>query len=394
MSISMQSEIKDILKNEDVAFVIGNGINRRFFSDVKSWMELLESLWEKYGTNASNDWNSFYNNDEKKLEGITLTELFDLIEMKCHCRTKSVRLFPGSNNQIGLKEFSPAEKKIVKEIAARCITKSQVELTCEFATVAQDLKKKCREWCKENIIDANLLTDVDCVIYMTELLSDNTKLQLYRNILKKEITKEYLKDKDDDTFNVFMKTMESREAPVLTTNFDTYMSSSLGLTMFKMGNGFTDFYPWNVYFGKYVLDSPIDGFGIWHINGLVKYPRSIKLGLSDYMGCVERARNMIHHKNMNEFFDGKNRDNWVGYNTWLHIVFNKPLFIFGLALDENEVFLRWLLIQRAKYSKLYGQNLKGWYVDNYISKGKRVFLESLGFKIINTNYDELYDAFL
>ena len=95
---------------------------------------------------------------------------------------------------------------------------------------------------------------------MTELLSDNTKLQLYRNILKKEITKEYLKDKDDDTFNVFMKTMESREAPVLTTNFDTYMSSSLGLTMFKMGNGFTDFYPWNVYFGKYVLDSPIDGF--------------------------------------------------------------------------------------------------------------------------------------
>lgn len=69
MSISMQSEIKDILKNEDVAFVIGNGINRRFFSDVKSWMELLESLWEKYGTNASNDWNSFITMMKKNWKG-------------------------------------------------------------------------------------------------------------------------------------------------------------------------------------------------------------------------------------------------------------------------------------------------------------------------------------
>lgn len=42
------NEIKNILSTEDIAFVIGNGINQRCFNDAKSWMGLLESLWNKY----------------------------------------------------------------------------------------------------------------------------------------------------------------------------------------------------------------------------------------------------------------------------------------------------------------------------------------------------------
>ena len=159
-------------------------------------------------------------------------------------------------------------------------------------------------------------------------------------------------------------------------------------------SNFTDFYPWNVYYSCKDLENPLKGFSIWHINGMVEYSRSIKLGLSDYMGCVERARKMIQGKSAIELYDGKNKKYWAGYNTWLHIIFNKDLFIFGLALDENEVFLRWLLIQRAKYAEMYNQSLKGWYVNKNINQGKKFFLNQLGFEVIDINdYDILYKAF-
>ena len=73
---------------------------------------------------------------------------------------------------------------------------------------------------------------------------------------------------------------------------------------------------------------------------------------------------------------------------------NKDLFIFGLALEENEVFLRWLLIQRAKYSQMYDKRLKGWYIDNNISPGKKFFLEQLGFEVIEIrDFNNLYQCF-
>ena len=70
---------------------------------------------------------------------------------------------------------------------------------------------------------------------------------------------------------------------------------------------------------------------------------------------------MLLSHDFNEFFNGMNQSNWSGYYTWLHAFFNKDLFIFGLKLNNDEVFLRWLLIQRAKYSQLYNKGLKaGW----------------------------------
>lgn len=47
---------------------------------------------------------------------------------------------------------------------------------------------------------------------------------------------------------------------------------------------------------------------------------------------------MIQSDGFNELSDGKNRNNLIGSNTWLHVIFNKDLFIFGLALEGNEVF--------------------------------------------------------
>ena len=103
---------------------------------------------------------------------------------------------------------------------------------------------------------------------------------------------------------------------------------------------------------------------------------------------------MLLSHNFNEFFDGMNQTNWSGYYTWLHAFFNKDLFIFGLKLNKDEVFLRWLLIQRAKYSQMYNLKRKGWFVDRNISKETVFFLEQLGFEVVNIKkYDTLYNAF-
>lgn len=399
--IENTADIRKIIEeNKDkLAFVIGNGVNQKFFSDVKSWMKLLESLWVKFNSNSNsgNGWSKFIDPETGKLKGITTTELFDLIEINCYYQASPIvqTIFKQyAKRIISLKDLDPKLRKGIKQIASAGLTKTREELIQQYKEQFEELNQKSREWCESNLMDAGDMTNTECVFKLTEVLSNNTKIQLYKGQLKKDIAEEYVHPKDNDEFSCFMETIRSMNAPILTTNFDTYMSSSLNLEKKKMGSKFTDIYPWNVYYSDIQLSTPVSGFGIWHINGVIDYPRSIRFALSDYMGCVERARNMIHSKNMNDFFDGKNQESWIGYHTWLHIVFNEPLFIFGLALDENEVFLRWLLIQRAKYSKMYNRELKGWFVDKGISEGKQVFLGTLGFTVINiTDYDELYDAF-
>ena len=148
----------------------------------------------------------------------------------------------------------------------------------------------------------------------------------------------------------------------------------------------------DVYYSDTQLEHPNSGFGIWHINGMIDYPRSIKLGISDYMGIVEKARKMLHSHDFNEFFNGKNKSVWAGYNTWLHIIFERNLFIFGLKLESDEVFLRWLLIQRAKYSQMFNLNLRGWFVDKEISEKNTYFLRKVGIEVIESEYEELYNA--
>lgn len=77
----------------------------------------------------------------------------------------------------------------------------------------------------------------------------------------------------------FMAKARELNAPVLTTNFDLVLPDSLDLQQYYTSTkGFSDFYPWTTYFGDKQLKSPAAGFGTWYINGLVRYPRSIRLG--------------------------------------------------------------------------------------------------------------------
>ena len=188
---------------------------------------------------------------------------------------------------------------------------------------------------------------------------------------------------------------KKNNSPILTTNFDQVLSEagSCSLRRTRKG-GFTDYYPWESYYSSKDVSDPSNEFGIWHINGMQHYRRSVRLGLCHYMGSVERTRGWLHKGNRRSLFYGKNIHGWEGADTWLHVIFNTPLLIFGLGLEKNEVFLRWLLIERARYFKKFPDRKKdAWYVSTgeNDSDGKSFFLTGVGIEYLEVNsYDEIY----
>jgi len=194
-----------------------------------------------------------------------------------------------------------------------------------------------------------------------------------------------------------VKWAQNADAPILTTNFEEVLSEAGGCSLRRTRRGgFTDYYPWENYYSNKNISSPSEEFAIWHVNGMQNYRRSVRLGLSHYMGSVERARGWLHKGGDNRLFSGKNADGWKGADSWLHIVFNSPLLLFGLALEETEVFLRWLLIERAKYFRKFPTRRQdAWYVyaGDMNNEGKKFFLEGVGIKLVGVDtYDDIYGA--
>ncbi|WP_298520714.1 SIR2 family protein [uncultured Kordia sp.] len=215
--------------------------------------------------------------------------------------------------------------------------------------------------------------------------------------LQKDVKAKMLDWQPDNAQNLILDKIKTFNAPILTTNFDDLIPKSMKLDMHRIANtSFTDHYPWATYYANNELKSPLDGFGVWYMNGMVKYHRSIKLGLSEYMGNVERARKMVN--NNYGYIPNNTTNPWVANNTWIDIMFNKSLCIFGLSLDETEVFFRWLLIQRAKFFKRFPKySHKGWYImksedNNPKTIGKKFFLKSVGIEVIEVeDYPVLYE---
>ena len=203
---------------------------------------------------------------------------------------------------------------------------------------------------------------------------------------------------------------------MLTTNFDNTLGKALSYytpqRITDPQQKFTDYYPWNSYYGPSDLDDPCSDFGIWHVNGLERYHRSIRLGLLHYMGSVQRVRGWLHG-GKRPLFSSKDQNSnpWLGSKTWLHIMFNKNLLFFGIGMEENEIFLRWLLIQRERYFQFWERKgdtkrrKHAWYIytdertnkctnectDECIKSGKLFFLERVGVVPIKVcNHDCIY----
>ncbi|NDW19290.1 hypothetical protein D0T53_10240 [Dysgonomonas sp. 216] len=290
-------EIKQIIESnrENLAFIIGNGINR--YPDnpkALSWDDLLMELWKKVSSQTL----------KQKPQGISITEFYDILELE-------------KRNNYNL------QKEVVK------------------------------------------------------LLQDWEPLPHHKQIT------DYIKNIN---------------APLLTTNFEETFAKTGNYNMYKTEDkGFTDFYPWTSYHGDKQLEFPTDGFGIWYINGMMNYHRSIRLGLSHYMGSVERTRGLLHKGNEDSLFFSKSANCWRGNKSWLHIIFNKSLFIFGIGLEENEVFLRWLLIERTKYFRKFDDRKQnGWYLTpkccNDTDLGKKFFLEKVGIEVLEVDcFSDIYE---
>lgn len=186
--------------------------------------------------------------------------------------------------------------------------------------------------------------------------------------------------------------------PVLTTNFEETLSAPVAAKRRRYGNAkFTAYYPWSTYFANKPITDPLWSFAIWHINGMQAYRQSVRLGLSHYMGSVERARSWLH-KSGTRLFGATDIEKWQGSDSWLQVFFHKPLVFFGLGLGENEVFLRWLLIERARYFKKFPIRAKpGWYVfardRENLEPGKRMFLQGVGIEPYPVpTHDHIYSA--
>jgi hypothetical protein len=253
---------------------------------------------------------------------------------------------------------------------------------------------------KSDTLQTEILKGISFTEFYDAIEIQNTSKTNFSSTIQKEVKHIIASWEPNHQQNKIIDKIRNLEAPILTTNFDDLIPKSAALNFYKMeSQGFTDYYPWSCYYSDRELKNPLDGFGVWFPNGMVKYHRSIKLGLSQYMGNVERVRKMLHDNREHLFSVRRNSNNWSGYLSWLHIVFNKSLCIVGLGLEENEVFFRWLLIQRAKYFKLFpDRNKQGWYITvkndtdiNFL--GKKFFLESVGLKVLEVeNYDILYNT--
>jgi hypothetical protein len=187
-------------------------------------------------------------------------------------------------------------------------------------------------------------------------------------------------------------------SPVLTTNFDEVCSQAAD-SKFILGGvqHFTDRYPWACRFGLREAP-PTEDFAIWHINGMARYKRSVRLGLTHYIGSAQYARIRLRGKTA-PLFAAKDPAVWAGARTWLNILFHKPFAIFGLALKENEVFLRWLLLERAAYYAKYPERRQpAWFVTVEDPKdegeaGKRFFLAAAGIVWVPVrSYADIYES--
>jgi len=258
-------------------------------------------------------------------------------------------------------------------------------LAAEIMPSWKELLKSASDRPIDFVLDGLSNTEVYDLVELNSSANHDTKEQVSNK----------LKLKTNANIEIHSRLMQfaiEKNSPVLTTNFDAAFETSCNAQLFHINSkGFTRFYPWKTYYGRTQLKLPTDGFGIWKIHGDVRYKDSIRLGLTDYMGSVERARKLIHNGD-DRLFSGKKQNYWQGYQTWLHIWFNLPIVIFGLGYGIDEVFLRWLLIERKRYLNIYGDDMEVYYISKDTpAPAIKNLMENLGVEIKNIyDYSEIY----
>lgn len=183
--------------------------------------------------------------------------------------------------------------------------------------------------------------------------------------------------------------------PIITVNFDENLSLAANARRQWLGKPSTDYYPWNCYFSDASISNPRSEFAIWHAHGMMHYKRSIRLGLTHYMGSVQRARQWVYGDESLRASAKNAEANWRGANGWLEVLFFCPLVIFGFSFSKDENFLRWLFLERARLHKIVPKwKAPTWFVDTPKngSLHRKPFFEGLQMQYVVVNdYKDIYE---
>ena len=331
--------VKDVIASnrDNIAFLLGNGINR--FANIPecSWADILRQLW-----------TSFLGEIPNVPENIAYTEFYDILEKEY--LEKNFNLIRNNipNHIDGDDNFM---RGFYNTVQAENI----------FSMIQQKLCEMLRRW-KPSEIHRRVVTNIksfNAPILTTNFdktLSDSLTLQYY-----------HLPFPNDKLhWNYY------------------YADTQLDIPCSGFGI-------WNIH-GSIECPKTLR-FGLSHYMEAVSEERSLFSG-----GTNSSIQNCgIPDASLNGHVDSST---WLGANTWLHIFYNKPIMVIGLELSEREVFLRWLFTQRALYYSMYKEHAvssdSGWYITT--AKDKEVnsfFFEHVGLKVFKVpSYADIYENIL
>lgn len=367
--------------SEECALLLGNGINN--YSEIGcSWTQLLQNLHDEFLPELH----------FKKVEGITYTEIFDTFEISIIKKTK--RFETNILNPIKLNfDISHSEEifnKIQKIASDGC--------TNLINPHDQKIKEVLESFKKANAAFKEI--GGSKLVLLMSMLGNNFGNSI-NSILILYICQTMATWKFSEKHRRLTQFAQSYDIPILTTNYDNLFAKSINARFINFSkNKIDETLPISCCYTTQSIPD-VNKFAIWHLNGMLTYPKSIVIGLSHYMRNLEKIRKLIIPTN---YFNAELFENIIFTNnaikdTWINLIFTKELYIFGLSLDTDEVLLRWLLLERAKLFSLYQDKHKGcWYVltkKDYhkLTTGKKYFLKSIGCEIvIMEDYDAMYNA--
>ena len=365
-----------INNNADCALLMGNGINRHAETGC-SWDTLLKALAKVYCPNLCFDQLPI---------GVSNTEFFDLLEISS---LKDIPIFDKEESEKQRVSLSMPQESLDRISAIQNFAlKTPAKLT-DLNQYKEAVQKSSKEISKlSETLDLDFITTI-------AFIGSKRFSAIVRNKFIATICAYMKKWEYQPIHKQIAFFAQKYHLPILTTNYDTLLEDSVNAREHNYKQeSFSELFPISLCYTNEPLPD-YEGFGIWHINGVVHYPKSILIGLSHYMRAIESVRKLLLPPNM---FDAEIiQKQWRNpiKNTWIDLVLSKHLVIFGLSLDKDETFLRWLLIERAKYYAMFPYMLKrGIYVvpeTETLEDGKALFFNSVGIDVVKVrDYDSVY----
>ncbi|MBP5680814.1 MAG: hypothetical protein J6X31_07180, partial [Bacteroidales bacterium] len=285
------NNLSEIIKNnvDTIAFIIGNGINYQYKSAIP-WKDLLKDLWVQYAKDGNTD---FIDDGD-----LTYTEIYDLIELKYNkWRKQQERPNKIPNTYINSLNDNLKEVQFPKPNTTKETQNCHVTISSKAIELENKLQKELTESTKKVINSFGLFPkDYDSFDKSAIAIDLATRGRLHQLLMiKHEINKKFASATLDNQALTFLQFALNRNIPILTTNYDLGMANLLKLNIYQMSQSDSNqyLYPVATYFSNKPLEAAIEGFGIWHINGMVGYQNSIRLGLCDYMDLVQYLRELM-----------------------------------------------------------------------------------------------------